>query len=84
MNNELPELANFILPGGNPVVSICHICRTVCRRTERICVTLNEESVISKDLIIYLNRLSDYFFVLARKLTKDLGVSEVKWEPKTK
>jgi cob(I)alamin adenosyltransferase len=84
MNNELPDLAHFILPGGNSAVSICHICRTVCRRSERNCVSLSEESAISENIIIYLNRLSDYFFVLARKLTKDIGVSEVKWEPKTK
>ena len=83
-NKKLPDLAHFILPGGHPIVSICHICRTICRRAERICVSLNEESAISEHLIIYLNRLSDYFFVLARKLTQDLRVSEIKWEPKSK
>ena len=84
LNKNLPDLANFILPGGHPSVSICHICRTICRRAERICVALNEESAVSEKIIIYLNRLSDYFFVLARKLTQALGVSEIKWEPKTK
>lgn len=83
-NKKLPDLAHFILPGGHPTVSICHICRTVCRRVERICVALNEESTISEKINIYLNRLSDYFFVLARKLTQDLEVSEIKWEPKNK
>ncbi|MDO9262231.1 MAG: cob(I)yrinic acid a,c-diamide adenosyltransferase [Flavobacteriaceae bacterium] len=84
MNKKLPDLAHFILPGGHPSVSICHICRTICRRTERISVALNEESSVSEKIIIYLNRLSDYFFVLARKLTQDSGVSEIKWEPKNK
>ncbi len=83
-NKNLPDLTHFILPGGHPSVSICHICRTVCRRAERIIVALNEESSVSEKIIIYLNRLSDYFFVLARKLTQDMGVSEIKWEPKNK
>ncbi|MDP2088130.1 MAG: cob(I)yrinic acid a,c-diamide adenosyltransferase [Flavobacteriaceae bacterium] len=83
-NKKLPDLAHFILPGGHPTVSVCHICRTICRRAERICVNLNEESGVSEEIIIYLNRLSDYFFVLARKLTLDFGVSEIKWEPKNK
>ncbi|MDP3353115.1 MAG: cob(I)yrinic acid a,c-diamide adenosyltransferase [Flavobacteriaceae bacterium] len=83
-NKIIPKLEHFILPGGHPTVSICHICRTICRKAERICVALNEESAVSEHLIIYLNRLSDYFFVLARKLTFDFGVSEIKWEPKTK
>lgn len=84
MNKNLPELAHFILPGGHTTVSICHICRTICRKAERTCVTLNEKSGVATAIIIYLNRLSDYFFVLARKLSKDIGVSEIKWEPKTK
>lgn len=83
-NKNLPELAHFILPGGHPTVSFCHICRTICRRAERICVGLHKESAVSEPIIIYLNRLSDYFFVLARKLSQDLGVSEIKWEPKNK
>lgn len=83
MSNTLPALTHFILPGGHPTVSICHICRTICRKSERICVSLDEISSVSENIIIYLNRLSDYFFVLARKLSIDLGVSEIKWEPKS-
>ncbi|MDH3381066.1 MAG: cob(I)yrinic acid a,c-diamide adenosyltransferase [Flavobacteriaceae bacterium] len=83
-NKNLPDLAHFILPGGHPTVSICHICRTTCRKAERYCVAVNEQSKVSEHIIIYLNRLSDYFFVLARKLSHDLGVSEIKWEPKNK
>ncbi len=84
MNKNLPELKHFILPGGHTTVSICHICRTVSRRAERICIALNEDTGVSVNILIYLNRLSDFFFVLARKLSNDLGVSEIKWIPKNK
>lgn len=79
MNLVLPELTNFLLPGGHPAVSACHVARTVCRRAERSVIRL--QSVISSDEIIfkYLNRLSDYLFVLSRKLAKDFGVSETPW-----
>lgn len=82
MDATLPPLQNFILPGGHPVVSICHICRTICRKAERSCVALNEDSDVSDSIIIYLNRLSDFFFVLARKLTYQLGSDEIIWKPK--
>jgi cob(I)alamin adenosyltransferase len=79
MNKSLPELRHFILPGGASVVSYCHIARTVCRRAERIVIRLKEKN--KEDVIImkYLNRLSDYFFVLARKAGHDLGAQEIQW-----
>jgi len=82
MNLLLPELRSFILPGGHPLVSLCHICRTVCRRAERLTIRLAAEAKIDDLIIRYLNRLSDYLFVLARKLAKDKGFSDVLWKPK--
>ncbi len=81
MNETIPPLTNFVLPGGNSVVSYCHIARCVCRRAERITVLLNEKTDINKQLIIYLNRLSDYLFVLARKLTYEYQIDEIPWIP---
>lgn len=81
MNNDLPELDSFILPGGHPLVSFCHIARTVCRRAERCIVRLSHEVTIEPEVIQYVNRLSDYLFVLARSLSKDLGADENKWLP---
>jgi len=81
MNEELPELKSFILPGGHTTVSYCHIARTICRRAERLTIKLTEKYNIDEIVVKYLNRLSDYFFVLARKLTKDLKVNEVLWKP---
>jgi len=80
LEQTLPLLKNFILPGGHPLVAHCHICRTVCRRAERKTVQLNENERVNPDIITYLNRLSDYFFVLARKTAQDLGVEEVTWK----
>lgn len=82
MDNELPAMTNFILPGGHPTVSYCHIARTVCRRAERITVNLSETEDINSITISYLNRLSDYLFVLARKLSKDNQAIEVAWIPR--
>lgn len=79
---QLPELRNFILPGGHPTVSYCHIARCVCRRAERRVVALDSEEKVDPLIIKYLNRLSDYLFVLARKLIYDLDVEEVKWMPR--
>ena len=79
MEGTLTPLANFILPGGHHDISTCHICRTVCRRAERRVVTLSKISEVQPGIIIYLNRLSDYLFVLARSLAKHHGISEVKW-----
>ncbi len=81
MNDSLPIMTNFVLPGGHPTVSYCHIARCVCRRAERLTTLLNEQEPVNELVLIYLNRLSDYLFVLARKLTKDLQIEEIKWTP---
>ena len=80
----LPKMTHFILPGGHPVVSSCHIARTVCRRAERMTTLLHEQSSVPEEILKYLNRLSDYLFVLARKLAADLGAVERKWVPRPK
>lgn len=82
MTAELPELRHFILPGGSNGVSFCHIARCVCRRAERICVHLSEESFVDEKVMVYLNRLSDYLFVLSRKLCFDQNIEENKWIPR--
>ncbi|MEJ7778771.1 MAG: cob(I)yrinic acid a,c-diamide adenosyltransferase [Daejeonella sp.] len=82
MNDVLPELKHFILPGGDQAVSYCHISRCVCRRAERIAVHLSEESFVDEKVIIYLNRLSDFLFVLARKIAYDRDLPENKWFPR--
>ncbi|MXV15549.1 cob(I)yrinic acid a,c-diamide adenosyltransferase [Hufsiella ginkgonis] len=81
MGLVLPELRHFVLPGGNTTVSYCHLARVVCRRAERITVHLAETEEVDEEVIIYLNRLSDYLFVLARKLCFDSGISENQWLP---
>lgn len=80
MDEGLPELRNFILPGGHPTVSFCHLARCVCRRAERLAVTLAEEEPVDPILIQYLNRLSDYLFILGRRIAFDLGIEEVVWK----
>ena len=82
MEEALPPMTHFVLPGGHTTVSYCHIARCVCRRAERLAVHLDHIEPINKEAIKYLNRLSDYLFVLARKLTKDLNAQEVKWIPR--
>lgn len=84
MDELLPPLKSFILPGGHPIVSYCHLARCVCRRAERLVVALHLVEPVEPILIRYLNRLSDYFFTLSRMLAKDLGAEEVKWEPRKK
>ena len=84
MELELPQMTHFILPGGHQAVSFCHIARCVCRRSERLSVELNDQEKINEDILKYLNRLSDYLFVLARKLSKDLAIEEIKWIPEKK
>ena len=76
---EVPLLKEFILPGGHPLVSYCHIARSVCRRAERLCVELALSEQVPIIIITYLNRLSDYLFMLARHCAHDLGVEEIKW-----
>jgi len=85
MNDVLPKMTHFILPGGHTTVSYCHIARCICRRAERITTQLSDESTINPQILMYLNRLSDYFFVLARKLSYDTKSQEIRWIPeKTK
>lgn len=79
MNESLPEMRSFILPGGHTTVSFCHIARCVCRRAERLTIHISEE-VLQHDIILkYLNRLSDYLFVLSRYLSKNLNATEIPW-----
>ena len=75
-------MTSFILPGGHTIVSYCHLARTVCRRCERIVIQLSESEDVSPFIIQYLNRLSDYLFVLSRILAVDLNVDEIPWHPK--
>lgn len=81
MDTQLPPMTHFILPGGHQTVSFCHIARTVCRRAERLASALNDLEPFQPETLTYLNRLSDYLFVLARKLSQDLQADEVKWIP---
>lgn len=81
MNESLPEMTHFVLPGGHQTVSFCHIARCVCRRAERLASALNDLEPFQPESLKYLNRLSDYLFVLARKLSHDLQANEVKWIP---
>ncbi len=82
MEDSLPQMTHFVLPGGHTTVSYCHVARCVCRRAERLAVHLSHEEPIDEMAVKYLNRLSDYLFVLARKLTSDLKAEEVKWIPR--
>ncbi|MEM8845724.1 MAG: cob(I)yrinic acid a,c-diamide adenosyltransferase [Bacteroidota bacterium] len=82
MNEDLPPMTHFILPGGHTTVSYCHVARTTCRRAERMISYLHEKEPVPENVIAYINRLSDYLFVLARKLSKQLKAEEVKWIPK--
>jgi len=82
MNEVLPQMKNFILPGGHVTVSHIHIARCVCRRAERCCVHLNEQAAEDPLILKYLNRLSDYLFVLARYTSHLLSVEEIAWKPR--
>ena len=82
MEKELPSMTHFILPGGHQTVSFCHIARCVCRRAERLAVQLHESEPINEHILSYLNRLSDYLFVLARKLSMDNKAKEIPWIPR--
>lgn len=77
--DQLPPMEHFVLPGGSNTISYCHLARTVCRRAERRVCQLAKEVSISVDVMKYLNRLSDYLFVLSRKVAEDEGVNEVPW-----
>jgi len=82
MDTALPPMTHFVLPGGHTTVSYCHIARCVCRRAERLSTELSQSEDIDTMVIMYLNRLSDYLFVLARKLSFDLKADEIKWIPR--
>ena len=83
MNETLPVMKSFILPGGHIAISIIHVARCICRRAERICVHLQQENIFVEPLVIkYLNRLSDYLFMLARYTGHLLGVPEIAWKPR--
>ena len=82
MDAALPPMTHFVLPGGHQTVSFCHIARCVCRRAERLASALYELEPFDENTLKYLNRLSDYLFVLARKLSHDLQANEIKWIPK--
>ena len=79
--DQLPPMDRFVLPGGSNAISYCHLARTVCRRAERRVCQLAKEVEVPSELIRYLNRLSDYLFVLSRKVAMDEGVGEVQWLP---
>ncbi|NBP69087.1 MAG: cob(I)yrinic acid a,c-diamide adenosyltransferase [Cytophagia bacterium] len=82
MDANLPPMRFFVLPGGHQSVSFCHIARTVCRRAERLTIALNAHEPVDPLVIKYLNRLSDYIFVLSRQMTQDLNVTESPWKPR--
>ena len=83
MDASLPVMKSFVLPGGHQVVSSLHIARCVCRRAERTCVRMQfEEMEVDPVVIKYLNRLSDYLFVLSRFMTKELNANEIPWKPR--
>lgn len=81
---NLPELKNFVLPGGNQAASAAHLARCVCRRAERLVVALSEHEAVNQHLLEYLNRLSDYLFTLARNLCVSAGNEEILWQPARK
>ncbi len=82
MDEVLPEMKHFVLPGGHQAVSFCHVARCVCRRAERATLKLAENEKVEEIIYKYLNRLSDYLFVLSRKLAHDLKVAETPWKPR--
>jgi|TARA_R110000868_G_scaffold124910_3_gene329894 cob(I)alamin adenosyltransferase len=81
MEQHLPPMTHFILPGGHTTVSYCHITRTICRRAERLVSQLNDFEPVDSILLSYINRLSDFLFVLARKLSYDVQAEEIRWIP---
>jgi len=81
MNQHLPVISSFILPGGHRLVSLCHICRTICRRGERIIIKLARETEVDEILVKYINRLSDYLFVLAREIAFVHHIPDLPWKP---
>ena len=82
MDSQLPEMRYFVLPGGNHAVSFCHVARCVCRRAERLIVELKQNEFVAPLVLLYMNRLSDYLFVLSRKIAMDLNADEQPWHPR--
>lgn len=80
LDQQLESLRSFILPGGTMAASQCHVCRTVCRRAERYITALSDESPLSPTVLSFVNRLSDFFFVLARLINKKSGITEISWQ----
>jgi len=80
MYSSLPKLNSFILPGGSIVISYCHVARCICRRAERIIFLLSKDTPVDEIILKYFNRLSDYLFVLARKIAKDSNIAEITWK----
>lgn len=80
LDQQLEPLRSFILPGGSMAAAQCHVCRTVCRRAERYITALSEESPLSPTVLAFVNRLSDFFFVLARLINKKSGITEISWQ----
>ncbi len=81
LQSQLEPLTKFTIPGGDERISMCHVCRTICRRAERRAIAATLEWAISENAVIYLNRLSDYFYALGRVLTLRLAVEEILWRP---
>jgi cob(I)alamin adenosyltransferase len=81
MNEDLPPLRSFVLPGGSRLNAELHVCRTICRRAERICIRLAREESIDPEIVRYLNRLGDAFFVWTRWAAHQLGTPEILWDP---
>ena len=82
MDSQLPPMKSFVLPGGHQSVSFCHVARTVCRRSERLVIALDAQEKVDVLIVQYLNRLSDYLFMLSRKMTAELGAEETPWKPR--
>jgi len=81
---SIPPLTAFVLPGGSRGAAVCHVCRTVCRRAERRILNLSEQAEVSPELLAYINRLSDYLFVLSRKINQDEKKEEIFWNNRCK
>lgn len=79
LDEQLPELCAFVIPGGSRGAAVCHVCRTICRRAERRILTLSETCTISPEVLAFVNRLSDYLFVLSRKINFDERSNEIFW-----
>ena len=81
LSARVKPITKFTIPGGNRIVSMCHVCRTVCRRAERAALRANEAHGVSSQALIYLNRLSDYLYILGRALNEAFDVEEILWIP---